>query len=91
MEHVNSVMGRPGEGSPFVNNGKNNRGVFKVVLQHILLANYSLSVYLNNWREELYTTLAVKITCFELFTVIITLQYIFYPKLKKHGRFQLLE
>ena len=84
MEHVNTLIGNTGEGSPFHINedNNNNKGIFRMILQNVLLANYSLSVYLNNWREEMYTTFAAKITCFEIFSVLITLQYIFYPKLK---------
>lgn len=83
MEHVNSLIGSSSDRSPFqINNDNNRKGIVRGIIQKVLLANFSLSVYLNRWREERYTLLAVKITCFELFSVLITLQYVFYPKLR---------
>jgi len=83
MEHVNSLIGtsegdRPAE----LNTEKKGGGFIGFVVKQLLLSNYSLSVYLNNWREELYTPVAARIICFELFSVLLMLQCIFYPKLK---------
>jgi len=83
MEHLNLLTETSEGRSQFrIHHVKKRVGPVRLFLKQLLLANYSLSVYLNHWREELYTPMAAKITSFELFSILLSVQFIFYPKLR---------
>jgi hypothetical protein len=52
-------------------------------LRELLYKNYCLAVWLKNWREETFLNTAIRITCFELFFLSISVSCILYPRLKK--------
>ncbi len=63
---------------------KGFRALPDTVLEWVLFSNYSMSVFINGWREQLYRPLAVRITGAEFFFLSISILYLTYPKLKNN-------
>jgi len=74
-------------GTDFINQeptktNKKKLGLFERLLRKLLILNYTVSVYFNEWREQYYSVLAARITGFQVSMVLILGQYAIYPRLR---------
>ncbi len=52
------------------------------LLQWILLSNYSLAVWMNDWKKDSYSTWTIRLTSTEVFFLLISFFYLIYPGIR---------